>query len=180
MKTMSSIGLLLLLVSAVTPCPAAEPIPTGGFRFQFTVDLPGSPADVYEAATGDISAWWDHSMAENPISLTIEPRPGGRFLEIMDADGGGVVHATVTQAQVGQMIRMEGPMGLAGHAIHMVTTWTLEPLDEQSTQFTVEVHAAGEIHEGWDEVVEKTWRHFIGGQLKSYLEGGLPQGAPGD
>jgi uncharacterized protein YndB with AHSA1/START domain len=176
MRSAVFVGLLAILSIATTVAVAAEPIPTGGFKFELVVELPGSPAEVYAAATGDISGWWDHSMAVNPVSLTIEARPGGHFLEVMDKEGGGVVHATVTQAQFGKMLRMVGPLGLAGHAIHMVTTWTLEPLGGERTKFVIEVHASGEIHEGWDAVIEKTWRHFIEGQLKGFLEARPRQG----
>ena len=161
---------LTAVLAAPLAAPAVEPVPTGSFQFSFLVELPGTPDEVFAEATGDISPWWDHSMAENPVSLSIEPVPGGRFLEIMDADGGGVVHATVTQVQKGKMLRMVGPMGLAGYAVDMVTTWTLEPSIQGGTAFTVEVHAVGEVQEGWGEVVEQTWRHFIEGQLKAHLE----------
>lgn len=161
-----------LCLWAVLPAAAGvETVPTGSFRFQFTVALPGTPEEVFDAATGDISGWWDHSMSGDPVALEIQPKPGGHFLEIMDEDGGGVIHATVTQVQRGKMLRMEGPLGLAGHAITMVTTWTLAP-GENGTDLTVEVHATGEVHEGWGEVVEKTWRHFIEGRLLPYLEAG--------
>jgi len=168
MKT--AIALCLSLLLAGGGAAAAEPVPTGSFQFRFSVEMPGTAVEVFDAATGDISGWWDHSMSVNPVELVIEPVPGGRFLEIMDRDGGGVVHATVTQVQRGKMLRMVGPMGLAGHAIHMVTTWTLEQPTENTTTFTVEVHAAGEVHEGWGDVVEKTWRHFIEGRLLPHLQ----------
>lgn len=173
MKTLLICALSLLL-PAVAPAEVEE-VPTGSFRFEFTVAMPGSPEEVFDAATGDVSGWWDHSMSGDPIELTIEPRPGGHFLEIMDEQGGGVVHATVIQAQRGKLLRMHGPMGLAGFAVDMVTTWTLEENDAGGTDFHVEVHAAGEIYEDWGELVEKTWRHFIEGRLLPHLEAGRPR-----
>lgn len=170
MKTLLVCTLSLLI--AVPALAQVETVPTGSFRFQFTVPMPGTPDEVFDAATGDISGWWDHSMSGDPVSLTIEPKPGGHFLEIMDEQGGGVIHATVTQVQRGRMLRMQGPLGLAGHAIDMVTTWTLAANEAGGTDFTVKVHAAGEVHEGWGEVVEKTWRHFIEGRLLPYLQEG--------
>ncbi len=167
---MKKLMLWALLLTLAAPAHAVEPVPTGSFQFSFAVEIPATPNEVFDAATGDISAWWDHSMSEHPVELIIEPTPGGRFLEIMDSRGGGVVHARVTQVQYGKMLRLVGPLGLAGHAINMVTTWTLEPAGDQATKFTVEVHATGEMHEGWGEAVEETWRHFIEGRLLPYLE----------
>lgn len=169
MKCLLACALCLLL--AAPAVAVVETVPTGSFQFEFTVAMPGTPEEVFDAATGDISGWWDHSMSENPVSLEIQARPGGHFLEVMDKDGGGVIHATVAQVQRGKMLRMEGPMGLAGAAVTMVTTWTLAPGDS-GTDFTVEVHATGEVYEDWGEVVEKTWRHFIEGRLLPYLQAG--------
>ncbi len=145
--------------------------PTGSFAFDFRVDLPGPPAEMYDALTGDISGWWDHSMSGDPLHLEIEPRPGGHFREIFDESGDGVIHAVVTQAQRGKLLRMEGPLGLAGHAVHMVTTYTLEPTPA-GCQLEVTVRAAGEVHPGWEQVVEATWRHFIEERFLPYVSAG--------
>ena len=84
------------------------------------------------------------------------------------------MHADVTYVKSGEMLRMVGPLGLAGHALHMVTTWTFAPGEaENTTVLTVQVNATGEVHEGWGEVVEKTWRHFIGERLAPHLAGAL-------
>jgi len=157
MKFVAAIGCMLALWAVAAP---GETPPSGTFAFSFTVDLPGSPDEMYDALTGDISDWWDHTMSGDPVRLEIEARPGGAFREIFDASGDGVVHATVTYAHRGKLLRMEGPLGLAGHALHMVTTWELSERDGGST-LTVSVNASGEVHEGWGEVVEKTWHHFI-------------------
>jgi hypothetical protein len=111
-------------------------------------------------------------MSGAPLRLEIEPHPGGRFLETFDATGDGVVHATVTYAQRGKKLQMMGPLGLAGHAIHMVTTYDLEPLDPGRSRLTVTVHAAGEVHPGWDEVVLATWRHFIDDRFLPWVTAG--------
>lgn len=162
------LGALMLIVVLAGSSLTAGEVPTGSFTFSFDVELPGSPEAMYDALTGDISAWWDHTMSGDPLRLEIQARPGGQFLEVFDESGDGVVHATVTYAQRGKLLRMEGPLGLAGHAIHMVTTYTLVPTAEGS-RLTVQVNAAGEVHEGWPEVVEQTWRHFIEGRFVPYI-----------
>jgi len=157
------------VLALALPAFAADPVPTGAFTFTFDTELAATPAEAWSAATGDISAWWDHSMSDAPYRLVIEPHPGGRFLEEFDAAGDGVVHADVTYVKSGEMLRMVGPMGLAGHAIHMVTTWTFTPGANETTTLTVQVNAVGEVHEGWAEIVETTWRHFIVERLAPHL-----------
>jgi uncharacterized protein YndB with AHSA1/START domain len=164
---------LPLLVLLAAPAPAAEPVPTGAFAFTIETVVPGSPREVFDAATGDISGWWDHTMSSAPLSLTIDPRPGGLFLETYDAKGNGVRHAVVTAADRGKLLRMEGPLGLAGHALLLVTTWTFTEAEEGFTRFAVEVHGSGEVHAGWDVVIESTWLHFLVDRFKAYMEGGM-------
>jgi uncharacterized protein YndB with AHSA1/START domain len=151
------------------PVMAVDAPPSDTFAFTFTVELPGSPETVYTAATGDITGWWDHSMSDQPHEMYIEPKPGGAFMEIFDESGDGVRHAVVTYAKTNEMLRMEGPMGLAGSAILMVTTWTLSAAENGNTDFTIQCNASGEVYEGWGEVVEKTWRHFIDERLRGFL-----------
>jgi len=143
------------------------------FSFDKEVTLPGTPEVIFDAVTGDISGWWDHTFSENPKELMIEPVPGGGFWEIYDEDGNGVLHATVTAADRGKLLRFVGPLGLAGTAIQLVTTYTFESVGNDSTLFKVSVHAAGEVKEGTPALVEGVWEHFIFEQLKPYIESGM-------
>ena len=52
------------------------------FSFEKEVILPGDPEIIFDAVTGDISLWWDHSFSDNPKKLYLEPKPGGGFWEI--------------------------------------------------------------------------------------------------
>ncbi len=164
--------ILLIVILTAASLVQGETSACGAFEFSFAVELPATPAVVWNSATGNVGDWWDHSMSDNPYKLVIEPWPGGQFREEFDASGNGVIHADITYAKQNKMLRMEGPLGLAGYAIHMVTTWTLVPGDtDNTTLMTVEVHAAGEVQDGWDAIVEKTWRHFIEDRLGNYLAG---------
>jgi uncharacterized protein YndB with AHSA1/START domain len=171
-------ALLVGLALISGPSRADEAPPTGSFAFSFAVDLPGPPEEMYDALTGDISGWWDHTMSEAPIGLEIQAWPGGFFLETFDETGDGVAHASVTDARRGKTLRMVGPLGLAGHAIHMVTTYDLEPLDGGRSRLTVSVHAAGEVHPGWDEVVLATWHHFIDDRFVPWVAAGKHRETP--
>lgn len=161
--------LALLLVGAGARAEVAVQ-PAGAFSFTITADVKGDPVAVFDAATGDITPWWDHTMSGNPWRMYVEPRPGGAFLEIFNEQGDGVRHAVVTGAERGKLLRYEGPLGLAGFALHMVTTWTFAAAGEGRTTVTVAVHGAGELQEGWPEVIEATWRHFLVERFQAYLE----------
>ena len=142
------------------------------FSFDKQVTLPGTQEMIFDAVTGDISGWWDHHMSENPKEFYIEPFPGGGFFEIFDDEGNGVLHATVIYADRGKILRFDGPLGLSGKAIQLVTTYNFEPVGSDSTLFKVSVHAFGEVDEGIPALVEKVWEHFIFEQLKPYIESG--------
>jgi len=142
------------------------------FSFDKEVTLPGTPEIIFDAVTGDISGWWDHSFSENPKKFYIEPKPGGGFWEIFDDEGNGVLHATVIYADRGKMLRFDGPFGLSGKAIKVVTTYEFELVGTDSTLFKVSVHAAGEVDEGVGDIVESVWEHFIFEQFKPYIESG--------
>ena len=139
------------------------------FTFTLETQVPGTPVNVYDNLTGDISPWWEHTYSDNPHRLYIEAKPGGGFYEIFDESGDGVRHAVVTGAQRGKLLHMEGPLGLAGHALTLVTTYHLSAIND-STLLKVEVHGAGEFKEDWPEVIENVWQHFIIEQFKPYWE----------
>ena len=144
----------------------------GAFSFTKEVTLPGTPEVIFDAATGDISDWWDHSVSENPVEFYIEPIPGGGFWEFFDDEGNGVLHASVIAADRGKLLRFDGPVGLAGIAIQLVTTYTFEPVGSDSTLMKISVHGAGEVEDATSVIVEKVWEHFIFERFKPYIESG--------
>jgi hypothetical protein len=171
---MKRIMLLLSMAFVSISTFAQKPDSTayGVFSFTHELTLPGQPELIFDAATGDISGWWDHTFSTKPQSLYIEAKPGGGFYEIFDDSGDGVLHARVTAAHRGKILRFIGPLGLAGNAIELVCTYTFETVGSDSTKMQLDVHAAGEVHPGWPEIVEKVWLHFLDEQFKSYIESG--------
>jgi uncharacterized protein YndB with AHSA1/START domain len=166
---------LVVAMAAAFAAPAAaghKELPTGAFEVEHELILPGAPETIYDAITGDISEWWDHSISESPKKFYIEAKPGGGFWEIFDDSGDGVLHATVILAQRGKLLRFEGPLGLSGNAIHMVHTYEFSHAGTDSTRLRVTVHAAGEMREGWAETVDKVWWHFLVERFKPYVESG--------
>jgi len=169
-KSLSVLAVMLLLV----PCAVSSTIIEStekGFTLEYQLELPVSPEEAYDVMTGDISRWWDHTFSDSPKALYIEPKPGGGFYEIFDDSGDGVLHATVTAAHRGKMLRFTGPLGLAGTAVVFVTTYSYEPRDGGSA-VKVTIDASGNIKPNWDEVVDGVWKHFLFEQLEPYVTSG--------
>jgi hypothetical protein len=161
---------LLFLFAVLTGChPGAREGQARTFQFEMNFDYPGDPGFIYDHLTGDISAWWDHSFSQHPYKLYIEPRPGGGFFEIFDESGDGARHATVILARRGEMLRMEGPLGLSGMAITLVCTYTLQPSGDDGTLLTLRVNGSGEISGETPELVRQVWEHFLWEQFRPYI-----------
>lgn len=144
---------------------------TGAFQVQQELVLPASPEAVFDAVTGDISGWWDHSFSEHPKRLFIEPKPGGGFWEIFDDAGNGVLHARVIYADRGKMLRFTGPLGLSGQATDVVTTYEFLP-DPAGSKLRLTCNVSGQINDGQDKIVDGVWHHFLFERLKPYIESG--------
>jgi hypothetical protein len=155
-----------------TPAPQSNQAPTA-FTFRMHLNLPGKPEAVYDAITGDISGWWDHTFSEKPAKFYIDPKPGGGFYEIFDESGDGVLHATVIYAQRGKLLRLDGPLGLSGKAVTMVYTLSFGPQGADSTKLSLEVHGSGEFEPTIPGIVESVWKHFLFDRFKPYVEGRL-------
>ena len=167
-------GVLAAAALALATVAAAEhrELPTGAFLVEYELVLPGAPETIYDAITGDISEWWDHSISDSPKQFYIEAKPGGGFWEIFDDSGDGVRHATVIFARRGKTLRFEGPLGLSGKAIHMVHTYDFAHAGTDSTRLSLSVHAAGEMEDGLAEAVDQAWWHFLVERFKPYVESG--------
>ncbi len=162
-----------VVIAFVAPSARAELAPAGvsGWTVKHVVMLPGSPERAYDAATGDLSPWWDHKFRENPLRFYIEPWAGGGMYEIWNEEGDGVKHATVIMADRGKTLRFEGPLGLAGNGIVFVTTWNFAAKGD-STELTCNASVAGAIPAGGEKAVDGVWQHFLSGRLKPYMESG--------
>ncbi|HEY7617525.1 MAG TPA: SRPBCC domain-containing protein [Terriglobales bacterium] len=157
---------------AVASCQAeVKPLVVGGYSIELEVVLPAAPDAVYDAATGDISGWWDHSFSGHPKKLYIEAKPGGGFYEIFNDSGDGVLHATVNYAERGKRLRFTGPLGFSGNALDLVTTYDFKP-EGTGTRLHVTCNAVGQLSEQQAKAVDQVWQHFIGERLKGYIESG--------
>ena len=161
-----------LLATAAMAGAAVTTTPVIAFSFQVPVTLPGPPAEICDAATGDISGWWDHSFSKDPKAFYLEPKAGGHFMELFDDQGNGVQHATVIFCERPKMIRFEGPLGLSGQAVQLVCTYSFEATGSDSTRMTLSANGSGAIDEKTAGVVEIVWKHFLIERFKPYIEAG--------
>ena len=166
----AAFALALLLVPGRLSAETKE-VKTGAFQVQQELILPASPEAVYDAVTGDISGWWDHSFSAHPKKLYIEAKPGGGFWEIFNDSGDGVLHATVIYAERGKSLRYSGPLGFSGQAVNMVTTYAFLA-DPAGTKLRVTCNVSGQIDDGEDKIVDSVWHHFLFERLKPYIESG--------
>lgn len=141
----------------------------GVFFFNDSLLVPGNTNFVYDNISGDISGWWDHTMSENPDSLFIDAKPGGGFYEYFDKKGNGAKHATVILADRGKILRFEGPLGLSGRAIQMVTTYNFYSQGKDSTKILLTVNASGQVQKGLKEIVASVWHHFLHERFSPYI-----------
>lgn len=149
--------------------PQVEDVPIRGFSIELDVTVPGTPEEVFDAFTGDISPWWDHHFSEKPAKFVIEPKPGGHFLELFDDEGNGVVHADVTWVDRGKKLVFIGPLGLHGRAVHLVHTFTFEAA-EQGTKLSAMVRGQGEVDDDLRGLVAGVWKHFLVEQFAEYVK----------
>lgn len=170
-STCLPILLALLVVPAAGAAQATQPqaLTLGGFSFEQSITVPGTPAEVFDGFTGDVLPWWDHHHKENPLRLYIEPRVGGCFCEVFDSAGNGARHAVITYAERGKMLRFEGPLGLTGFVFNMVHTFEFTPHGD-STRLTLKLRGAGEMQESWPQVVNRVWHHFLVERFKPWWE----------
>lgn len=166
---LASAFLLIVLVPILHA--ETKEIKTAAFQVQQEVVLPAKPEAVYDAATGDITGWWDHHMSEHPKKLYIEAKPGGCFCEIFDDAGNGAQHAVVIYADRGKVLRFTGPLGFSGMAIDAVTTYEFLP-DPAGTKLRSTVNIVGQIDEPTAHAVDGVWHHFLVERLKPYVESG--------
>ena len=165
------ISALMFLLLPGLLCSETKELKTGAFQVTQEVILPAKPEAVYDAVTGDITGWWDHSFSGKPKQLFIEAKPGGGFWEIFNDAGDGVLHARVIYAERGKRLRFTGPLGFSGQAVDVVTTYDFLP-DPAGTKLKLTCNVAGQITDGEDKMVDAVWHHFLVERLKPYIESG--------
>lgn len=162
-------GWALLTAGCRAPRPGMATSPILGFNVKKTLVLEGSPTEVFDAFTGDVSGWWDHHFSKKPLRLFIEPKPGGRFMEVFDAAGNGAIHATVIYAERGKRLRFTGPLGFSGKAVIMVHTFDFQGLPDGRTRLRLDLRGMGVLPPAWVAAASRVWDHFLFRRFKPYF-----------
>ncbi|MEM7433421.1 MAG: ATPase [Pseudomonadota bacterium] len=174
--------LALFLVGASVNIARSEVLDSGpvGFTSANEVVVSVDRTAAWKAAMS-IGQWWhpDHTIGGDATALSIDARAMGCFCESL-ADGGGVVHLTVTTVSPNVLLRMTGglgPLGLMGVNGNM--TWEFIDHDDGTLiRFTYAVGgyakdglegAAGPVEFVIGEALER---------LATYIETGSPTTAP--
>jgi uncharacterized protein YndB with AHSA1/START domain len=135
-------------------------------ELRFTVAC--SPEHAFEVWAVRTSLWWPHSHSRSGdpgLTVTIEPRPGGRIYERTPA---GVEH------DWGEVLAWEPPTRLA-------YLWHIYGRREDATEVDIRFAASGDattvtiVHRGWErlgdrgEELRRRNRHGWDGLLPHYL-----------
>jgi hypothetical protein len=167
---MRPILLLMILIASPAGAELTES-PSGAFTVTHETVVAGTPDVVWAEFTGDVSGWWDHTQGENPTNLVIDDFAGGHFYEHFDEGGkNGVVHADIIYADAGRKLIMDGPLGFAGHPLQLTITIEFVPEGVDRTRVAVTCRGAGQLEEGWAEVVDRVWHHFLIERFQPWME----------
>jgi uncharacterized protein YndB with AHSA1/START domain len=102
-----------------------------GFATAGTVTIAASPGRAWDALVKP-GRWWNpaHSWSGKAANLTLDPRAGGCFCEVLPS-GGSVEHMRVIYADPGKQLRMTGALGpLQGEGLAATLTVKLEAAGE--------------------------------------------------
>jgi uncharacterized protein YndB with AHSA1/START domain len=128
-----------------------------------------SRAKVFEALTGDLSAWWGRPYIQDlsrARSVVLEPRLGGHFLEKW-SDEEGAIWCTVTNLKRNERLILQGSMAMGG-AVFGVIRFDLEDAPA-GTRLKLSHRAIGEVnpelqqnyHGGWEDLLQRRLRAWV-------------------
>ncbi|GGZ09595.1 SRPBCC domain-containing protein [Novosphingobium colocasiae] len=122
-----------------------------GFVIQHAQMVAASPAEVWQLLLRP-AKWWDsdHTWSGDAANLTIDPRAGGCFCELLPskdspraAPRGTVEHMRVVYVEEPRVLRMVGALGpLQGDAVTGTLTFQLKPA-EKGTAIMMEYVVGG-------------------------------------
>lgn len=140
-------------------------------QMEETIEAP--PSKVFEAMTGDISAWWGFPLLIDPedaMSVTIEPWLGGMFYESW-RDGGGIVLGMVSRLKRDRRLTLQGYVSLPGPLCGVID-FELVPTSNDSTLLKLSHSAFGSFDWQAERHYKSGWRNILGTRLKQYIEKG--------
>ena len=122
--------LILLVLPALSAAARAEVMSASPQGFSLRIETPSrsTPAQSWEAFVA-IERWWDpaHSYTGKAANLSLDPVPGGAFLERLE-HGGFVKHLELVYLEPGREIRFLGGLGpLQPMGVYGAMTVRFEP-----------------------------------------------------
>ena len=151
-----------------------------GFTTVHEVLVNAPRARTWQAAVDEIGKWWsdDHTVNGDAGRMAIESTPQGCFCETF-ANGGGIVHMTVTFVNPGITLRLTGglgPLGLMGVNGNM--TWEFfDALEGTQVRFT---YVVGGYRPGGLDAIALPVDYVIGealARMQAWVETGDPEKA---
>jgi uncharacterized protein YndB with AHSA1/START domain len=136
------------------------------FHFEHKVNIQATPEAVWSGLANDIGKWWSHSFNNGSVSL--DPHPGGQFMEQFPDGKDGALYATVTYVEKGKKLSMSGPMGMSA-AVFNVMHFTLEPAGD-GTVLTLTHRAVGQLDDDLKKGYSEGWVHLLENGLKQHVE----------
>jgi hypothetical protein len=142
-----------------------------GFVVRQVAEVTASPEDSWKAMVTPAD-WWsgEHSFSGDAGNLSIVPRIGGCFCEVLPgeegakAPRGGVEHMRVVFVEQNKALRLVGALGpLQSEAVQGTLTTTLKPIDG-GTRITWEYVVGGYMRYKPDQIVPAVDK-VIGEQL---------------
>ncbi|WP_409251634.1 SRPBCC domain-containing protein [Bacillus sp. SCS-153A] len=124
---------------------------------------------VYKALTEKVESWWEFRLSPEgkPSSLSLNPVPGGQFLEKWN-EIDGAVWGTVYYVNAPEEIRIQGHLGMQG-AVNSAYTYRLSE-EDGVTALQLSHTASGLIEDDWEDSHRKGWEYLLGTLLKNYVE----------
>jgi len=147
------------------------------FNLRLEIVVAAAPKRVFAALTEHIGHWWGAPYLndkERAVDFTLEPRPGGRVVEVW-GEGEGVVWAEVTRIRAPKLLELTGRVGMSGPA-YSVVTFELTAKGK-GTRVTLTHQGVGDVDEETAAGYEGGWKDLLANRLKPYVEAGTRSGA---
>jgi uncharacterized protein YndB with AHSA1/START domain len=148
----------------------ATPIDSGAFSLDFSIRIGGSVERVFEAVSTDVGRWWPHTYREAAHDVVMEPRIGGRFMELFDATGRGALYGLVEVWDPPAALRIRGAIAMP-LAVNVVFTITLTA-DGDGTILREQCSVSGQVSEGLREGMRVGTEEMYEQELRAWVERG--------
>jgi hypothetical protein len=147
------------------------------FTIKHTSQVRGTTSAAYQAFTAQIGSWWDpaHSYSGQASNISLDARANGCLCEKLPSNG-SVTHMTVTFADPGKLLRMNGGLGplqsMAATGVMTVTFTTIPG----GTRVEITYAVGGQPSQGLDKLAPAV-DQVLGGQwerFSRFVDSGKP------